>query len=226
MRERSIVVAESEEVRALLAGKKTRFHCPMRPQPMLHECGIYKDRRMLWSPHPPGGQTSDRKEWERESPFGVAGDRLWVKEAWAVADYMADGIEREDPVVVAYRADLTAMRWEADCGIKADTYAWNWDRLKWKSPVAMPRWACRTVLEVTSVVARPAEDITEAEILAAGITVDVAAKITCISWSNLPTLHHGWRAYWDYRFWKTAPWSSEPWEFAATVKVVATEERR
>lgn len=220
MRERCVVVASGEEVRAILAGTKTRFHCPMKPQPMLHECGFDKDRRMLWSPHPPGGQTSDRQTWARWSPFGVVGDRLWVKEAWRV--------ETDGPgaVWIRYRSDMACV---STTHVSHDDAVRHGDPVNgpmWRSSPTMPRWACRKVLEVTSVVARPAEDITEEEIVAAGITVDVAAKITGIPWSSLPTLHDGWRAYWDYRFGKTVPWSSEPWEFAATVKAVDAEEKR
>jgi hypothetical protein len=59
-------------------------------------------------------------------PYGIVGDRLWVKEAWAKPGEVADETE--------YRAD-------------------NPDPLaaKWRPSIHMPRWASRITLEITDV---------------------------------------------------------------------------
>jgi hypothetical protein len=64
-------------------------------------------------------------------PFGVAGDRLWVRETWCCAS----------PTEVVYRAD----------GEMADHFPEDHNEGKWRPSIHMPRWASRITLEVTEV---------------------------------------------------------------------------
>lgn len=84
---------------------------------------------------------------EREfCPYGVPGDRLWVREAFALEpkSYAGD--------IVHYRADLEQNSWS------------------WRPSIHMPRWACRLRLEVTSVCVERLQDISEVDAKAEGIT--------------------------------------------------------
>lgn len=80
------------------------------------------------------------------------GDTLWVREAWAPADFMLDG-ELDDPVAIAYRADRQVLYHSSGPGglRKIDTTCWNWDLFKWKPGIHMPKWAARIRLKVLGV---------------------------------------------------------------------------
>lgn len=127
----------------------------------------------------------------------AAGDRLWIKETHAWADKMADGVEREDPVCVAYKADQTAICHEADNRHDLDVRLWNWDRFKWRPSIYMPRWASRLTLEVTAVRVERLQDITPEDATAEGIM----NQAPIAEFSEL----------WDAINSKRATWASNPY---------------
>lgn len=83
-----------------------------------------------------------------------SGDRLWVREAFALAD---NGHE-EWPV---YRADGAALP-ELHPARKPAT---------WRSSIRMPRWASRLTLVVTGVRRQRLQDITDPDAIAEGVSV-------------------------------------------------------
>ena len=95
------------------------------------------------------------------------GDEIWVRETWAPVDFMVRGYELDDPNCIGYRADGSAMV-VGNCE-KLDTYAWNWDLIKWRSSIFMPRWASR-ISHILTEDAREErlQDITEEEALMEG----------------------------------------------------------
>lgn len=132
-------------------------------------------------------------------PYGAPGDRLWVRETWRM-DQHGKGSN------VIYAADLDE-RFRGGKG-------------PWRPSIFMPRSASRITLEITSVRVERLQDITEKDIIAEGVTVDVAAKMTGIPWSSLPTLHHAWEAGWDFINGKRAPWASNPWVWVISFRRV------
>lgn len=106
----------------------------------------------------------------RDCPFGVAGDRLWVRETHAWADVMIDNVEREDAVCVAYKADKTILRHEGSPPLSVDTYAINFEHksIRWRPSIHMPRWASRITLEITKVRVERLQDISEDDAKAEG----------------------------------------------------------
>lgn len=150
MRERP-VLCSGADVRGLLDGSLMTLVRRMKPQPFSYApgpnvhapkhdgpyfdayCSEQKtdanprgmsDRWCWWSPDDRQGP-----DWIR-CPFGQPGCHLWVRETYAELD------GRYAIVPLAYRADGEHES-EGFFG--------------WKSPVAMPRWASRLTLEVTSV---------------------------------------------------------------------------
>jgi hypothetical protein len=147
-----------------------------------------------------GDYGDGRKEWTI-TPSEPC--RIWIKEQHAWADKMCDGYELDDPCAVAYRADKTARYPHSNCYL--DTYAWNWDMLKWRSPLFMPRWASRINLRVVSVRLQHLNDITDEDAVAEGVTEDDVKAIGAL-WAR-----DAYKVLWDRINRKRAPWASNVW---------------
>lgn len=94
------------------------------------------------------------------SPYGKPGDRLWVREAFAIDD---NGHE-EWPV---FRAD----------GSPLPVLPPSRGPSRWKPSIHMPRWASRITLDITAVRVERLQDISEEDAQAEGVedvTKDVA----------------------------------------------------
>jgi hypothetical protein len=130
-------------VRALLAGAKraTRRHAkaPIRPD------GTERRDATGWPMRAVDGKFRRDAETRRPSPYGAAGDRLWVKEAWAIA-------HPDTPASpTLYRAtDPDAVP-------------------SWRNPLFMPRVRSRLVLQVIDVRVEPLHAIDAAGAIAEGL---------------------------------------------------------
>lgn len=144
VKERPIMFS-GEMVRALLAGTKTQTRRVVKPQP----------QHIEWFAHQNGWcarvrDTEPQYEMVR-CPYGVPGDRLWVREAWC--NYGGKTI---------YRADYGAHTPISD-GIGGP----------WKPSIHMPRQASRLTLEITAVRVERVQSISEEDALAEGLTVRI-----------------------------------------------------
>lgn len=112
-------------------------------------------------------------------PFGVVGDRLWVKETHQYADwtedgmpwlrYAADGATRffdSGAIPESWGEKLTDI-W-ADLSLGATTEDKAADR-KWRPSIFMPRWASRITLEITDVRVQRLQEISDNDCIAEGI---------------------------------------------------------
>ena len=161
MKERGVLFS-APMVRALLAVAKTQTRRLVK----LREFGpsttrgydwTFRDKRALWN--------DVGTKWLIERcPYGVPGDRLWVREThakFAVGD--RGGIV---PQCVAYRATC-----DADGSFD---YVNNGDEImhlkvtKWTPAIFMPRWVSRITLEVTEVRVQRLQDISEEDARAEG----------------------------------------------------------
>lgn len=135
MKERGLI-CKDDEVRAILDGRKTVFRRPLGPR-----VGVYtKDG----APDEVDslvriGDDGSPEDGEARCPFGVPGDRLWVREACAYGDL------RWSHVPIKYRAD--GERQEGVWG--------------WLPSSTMPRHMSRILLEVVSVRIERLHAITE-----------------------------------------------------------------
>ncbi len=183
MKERPILFA-GELVTAILAGKKTCTRRPVRPGMVIDKLPLPMDgKAQLDGPwlkidHGRAWQRIDSLVGRRDldvakaSPFGVSGDRLWVRETWGDADGFYQGHTNDTPSVVAYRADERAIHWRAEPPYyvpDADRATWNWSSITWKPSIHMPRWMCRLVLDVVSVRIERLGTITEADARKEGV---------------------------------------------------------
>ncbi len=88
----------------------------------------------------------DRQGDGIKCPYGVAGERLWVKESWAMND---------PPSGAIYRADDPSNHWLMDG--------------KWKNPMFIPRQYSRLTLEITGLRVGRVQDISESDAKAEGV---------------------------------------------------------
>lgn len=194
-------------VRAILEGRKTQTRrvvsLPRNMEPLNEEGDFEIDdafddrgRRMDW-PYAASKKTGCMTAIE--CPYGSPGDTLWVRETWA-HERQFDHLKP---------SDIPASARSSERCLYGDGIVSGWH--KKRSARFMPRWASRLTLRIASVRVERLQDISEADIVAEGLTVDVASKLTGIPWSSLPTLHDGWSAAWDTINGKRAPWVSNPW---------------
>lgn len=158
-RERPILFS-APMVRALLAGTKTQT------------------RRIEKASFPLGwGKPDERALFVRGCPYGVPGDRLWVRETWSPDHkdvypcipvvYLADGkISDADR-----REHVTGCTYERDERVNFECLACvNYGRgLRWRPSIHMPRRVSRLTLEITEVRVQRLHEISEEDARAEGV---------------------------------------------------------
>jgi hypothetical protein len=232
-------------VRAILTGVKTQTRRIVKPQP--HPRHYLQP---MWGTSPDGHEFGEKDVWcevgpdypdgdddERRCPHGAPGDRLWVKETWAVihdyhqdigeAEAMRDARERMPWAGIAYRA--------AANGGHAESHRVG-DR--WRPSIYMPRWASRIALEVTSVRVERLQDLGEEDAIAEGITMVPFYPDSGFPLSKGfmlgeddgkapldPSAQKVFERLWDSINAKRAPWASNPWVWVIEFKRIEQGER-
>lgn len=175
MKDRPIIFS-APMVRALLAGTKTQTRRIVKHQGILdHPAGkgfkvILLGNKEAWL----NSRPDHPQHITKFCPYGQPGDRLWVRETWTETiniEGIPDWPDRpctlvdDDPSdVVIYRAD---GEWEW-----LDDEGGSTDKTNWKSPLFMPRWASRILLELTAVRVERLQDISEEDAIAEGCEAD------------------------------------------------------
>jgi hypothetical protein len=104
----------------------------------------FRCQRGLW-------QDMDNAEVLSRCPYGQPGDRLWVRETWAVVPHVTDNGPKHKA-----NGDGTGATWRAD-------WDGNPSGFKWTPSIHMPRWASRLTLEITDVRVERLQGISEAD---------------------------------------------------------------
>ncbi|MBH0683350.1 hypothetical protein I3B42_11035 [Salmonella enterica] len=155
MKERGMIF-NSEMVRAILDGRKTQTRRPVK--------NVRPDNCLTI--HPATATRNGTHTHVMDAPkhglcpFGVVGDRLWVRETfgWQI---------RRDPLggtgeFRVYRATTPdAVRYQTASGEVAP--------MKWVPSIHMPRWASRITLEITDVRVERLHSISERDALREGL---------------------------------------------------------
>jgi len=176
-------------VKAILAGQKTMTRRVVKPTVALVTC----DDRVAVTDAP--------------CPYGEPGDRLWVRETWAVGDRDNDVLYASDQ---SWCVNGVAVPPPVN---KGTVHAGNW-----RPSIHMPRWASRITLEVVAVRVEPLRDITEADALAEGIPFyrvwrgkNEDGDVSLFS-SHADVFAHVWDSVNFNRY----PWASNPWVWCVT----------
>lgn len=113
-------------------------------------------------------------------PFGIVGDRLWVRETFAIYG-------DKEYHTIHYRANHPQHEGQKGMGYKPSTN--------------MPRWASRILLEITNIRVERLQDISEEDATAEGMVADddyCAEQYYSIFWNK----KHGWKE----KGWNANPW--------------------
>jgi hypothetical protein len=186
-------------VRAILEGRKTQTRRPIRGA-----TGAFWDHS-AWRPVVRDGAITHWKSADGGStfgpgspcprcPYGAPGDRLWVRETWALATDSC--------------TDYCAVQFRADSAIQAFTVPRVIEHYGerrslsdgWRPSIFMPRWASRIELEIVNVRLERVQQISEADIQAEGAPSDWGCRHTWFSplWDTI----NDKRGY---------PWDRNPW---------------
>lgn len=173
-------------VRAILDGRKTQTRRIIKPQrewggePMaLWKCESCTDQWVWNAPDYP-----DSKEDHIHCPYGIPGDRLWVRETWSPYGQNA----------CWYRADFSGPLNQP--GAKGGGEYFN----GWKPSIHMPRWASRITLNIIDVRVERVQEISEQDAVAESADpVGIA-----------PNFREAFRQLWDSIHGKGA-WDRNDW---------------
>ncbi len=213
MKERPILFS-GPMVRAILEGRKTQT------------------RRIL--KHPKHNPKS--LNFAGLCPYGPPGDRLWVRETFCIEDgageyplsdssYPKDGrpVQQEDDegawAVPWYRAT------DGEPHITTEDQPSDDDRTRWKPSIFMPRWASRTLLEVTEVRVQRLQDVSEEDAAQEGVEryKDGSWHIyTSTKSFGTDSAKRSLETLWDSINGKRpgCDWQSNPWVWAVSFKGV------
>lgn len=220
MTERPILFS-APMVRAILGGLKTQTRRIVKPQPSAEA----KDAGCVQSDDPASNGLwtwldSDQIDWASpigdwfRSPYGVPGDRIWVRETMKRREgrqwvYAADGAEvtlfESDPQVPAMIA------WAAHK--QGDTCV----------SIHMPRWASRILLEVVDVRIERLTTCSAADAEAEGVREPSLGDLVETGLGGVPRDRCGavaaYAALWNLINGDGA-WSADPWVWVITFKRV------
>lgn len=183
-------------VRAIRERRKTQTRRVMKPQPTYDGLPVMRISPLLAGRdcHKTGEFMKHHPQYDRVvqsglwCPYGVPGDRLWVRETLGtLADeswiYSADCL----PVMVDPDNETAMLVW---CHHKEQNYC---------PSIYMPRWASRITLEITEVRAERLRDISEEDAITEGVTVE-SDWTACMNFAKLWSSIHkadgpnGWAA--------------------------------
>ena len=206
----------SESVLGIREKRKTQTRRVMYPQPHAARPMLLPVTEFSGSGSRPTLEWVGATEAERwKCPYGRAGDRLWVREVWArvepypgvLQDYgvpLAWKVEKNPALLDYWRkriihlADFPGRKPE-DCGRGAT------DNL-WRSPMSMPRWASRLLLEVTEIWVERVQEISETDAEAEGVRWG-----TYEPGASRGTARGAFMDTWDAINGRKHPWIANPW---------------
>lgn len=102
-------------------------------------------------------------------PYGVVGDRLWVREAWQEKAWTLTELNRASFLNAPMKPKETYLNNPIYAIHRGGYNNAIGDPGRWFPSIHMPRWACRTVLEITALRAERLHDISPSDALAEGI---------------------------------------------------------
>lgn len=129
------IIFSTPMVKAILEGRKTQTRRFIKPQPDMY----------------------DALSLLKLEPKYQPGDKLWVRETWALVGTC-------DPGYVTYRATYPNDLLERYPNLENVPKDFKDSGYKWRPSIYMPRWASRITLEIINVRAERLQDISETDV--------------------------------------------------------------
>lgn len=247
MTERPILFS-APMILALLGNRKTQTRRIVKPQPV---CSTHE----FWQKHPDFVPSFNEEDWSLycgvcgggqrltrtnvtgiRNPYGVNGDRLWVKETFAPwrNTSIEYPLEWESLVTSDDRGGLTLKQWVEEYGHQNVNVAYRADGENeegWMSPLFMPRWASRLTLEITEVRVQRLQDISDDDCVAEGMRIHENPSCEVGVGRFMYTAFPGEHSLWDlnaktaYRnLWESIngkdSWDANPWLWCISFRKV------
>jgi hypothetical protein len=202
-------------VLALLAGRKTQTRRIIQPAGVVKVDGGGRPFTDWW----------DKEEdhaWRRDvrCPYGVPGDRLWVREAWQTTA----SLDHMDAAGIVRAADEAGYKPWCPLHYNADGSRANWDVPAFGTAPGrqrrgrfMPRWASRIDLEITEVRVQRLQDITDADVLAEGIEQHANGQWLSKVGLCWPSPRAAYQALWEVIN-GVGAWATNPWVWTLSFK--------
>lgn len=194
------MIFNAEMVRALLSGRKTQTRRIIKPQPEATLSGSLSDK---WLSRPLNGLLLPKiEDIAIHCPFGVVGDRIWVRETFQgplfdydlMDSYCKDPTPFEKPEFCVYKAD----------GVPAPEFYDADDELHccWRPSIHMPRWACRILLEITNVRVERLKSISDGDAIREGCSTADMMSGDCVA----DVFARLWASIYGSDSWNANPW--------------------
>lgn len=210
-------------VQAILSGRKTQTRRVVRKQ-----FAVDAEPAEVSATSPEGWQISGHSGlwWDDcgaciddaiRCPFGMPGDRLWVRETWQCIRQAKNGQRStEGPPL----PPIEGFRWTEYAASPSDE-----PPPRWRPSIHMPRWASRITLEVTGVRVERLNDISEKDAIAEGIAYDDSVPFNG-PWfaSQEDSQGYGWpkdayQALWEHIN-GDGSWAANPWVWVVEFRVI------
>lgn len=201
MREHPILFS-GPMVRAILEGRKTQTRRVFKDQVSADCRGWFDNGDGTWNQMYYDTKIGRAwpKSWSHRCPYGSAGDRLWVREAWChkiddtTAQYVYNSDGNLDTTCVYYAADGVDVRAVDGGGFQR----YNKDGSQsspWVPSIHMPRWASRIELDVVCVRVERLNDITAGDADDEGVDATSCCRIEAFQrlWDSINSVRgYGW----------------------------------
>ncbi|EKK1834639.1 morphogenetic protein [Klebsiella variicola] len=194
------MIFNAEMVRALMSGRKTQTRRIIKPQPEATLSGSLSGK---WLSRPLNGLLLPKiEDIAIHCPFGVVGDRIWVRETFQgplfdydlMDSYCKDPTPFEKPEFCVYKAD----------GVPAPEFYDADDELHccWRPSIHMPRWACRILLEITNVRVERLKSISDGDAIREGCSTADMMSGDCVA----DVFARLWASIYGSDSWNANPW--------------------
>ena len=224
-----------DHIRAILEGRKTQTRRVIPPVKHPGWTGYMMSNDKTHAIECGPDYPDDESDFVR-NPYGVPGDRLWVREGWKTGDKL-DRFNATEIAVkcieAGYEKPGAPLKFLADgkefqFGDSDKEDFGDWGRIR--SGRFMPKWVARLWLEITDVRVERVQEISAIDAMAEGICKTDYWKPKEVDgkpfeekwwddyefWTRYPQI--AYKGLWDSINGKKHPWSSNPWTWALTFK--------
>jgi len=216
-RERPIICTAGS-VRVIQGGEKTQTRRVVKPQPPNGFLPWNYDGALqsIWTKggksYPDVRGVTHGDVVTIRNPYGQPGDRLWVRETWALGagTFQTWDTPMSPPLPggarnpVIYRAN----------GLLNDS------DFRWRSPIHMPRWASRIILEIVNVAVERLQNITVPAAKAEGADPYLVRRTGASRIGYLQAFVNGWDSINKPRGFG---WDVNPWVWVLLFKLLVTK---